>query len=621
MLIYEGIKSDFMSGMEEDVLPSRIETLIYEKMRRRISKNEYNAWENSLQYMYKVLNDPHIPYNSGVAIEYNIPQTAKRIDFILSGYGEKRSKNAVVIELKQWDKVRLVEGSDALVETYVGQGLRRVVHPSYQAWSYCAMLEDYNANVQDQKIKLIPCAYLHNYIKEPHDVIEHPKYRAYLTKAPVFAHGDIVKLRAFIKKFIKYGDNRETLYLIDKGKIRPSKSLQDSLTSMLKGNREFIMLDEQKVVFDEAMELAEKSKKDEKKRVYIVKGGPGTGKSVVAVNLLAELTNRDQLCQYVSKNSAPRNVYVAKLTGTLTKGRIHNLFKSSGSYVDVPKNYIDTLIVDEAHRLNEKSGMMSNVGENQIKEIINAAKCSIFFIDEHQRIHIKDIGSVEEIKKQAMLFGAEIYENELVSQFRCNGSDGYLAWIDNVLGIRETANYTLEGIDYDFHVLDDPKVLRDTIIELNRPSNRARILAGYCWEWPKKEQNNPNYHDIKIGDFGISWNLSSTSTYAIDKDSVYQAGCIHTAQGLEFDYVGVIIGNDLRYENGRVITDYTARAKSDRSIHGIKAMAKEDPEKAEKLADEIIRNTYRTLLTRGMKGCYVYCTDPGLREYLKRMMK
>jgi hypothetical protein len=290
MLIYEGIKSDFMSGMEEDVLPSRIETLIYEKMRRRISKNEYNAWENSLQYMYKVLNDPHIPYNSGVAIEYNIPQTAKRIDFILSGYGEKRSKNAVVIELKQWDKVRLVEGSDALVETYVGQGLRRVVHPSYQAWSYCAMLEDYNANVQDQKIKLIPCAYLHNYIKEPHDVIEHPKYRAYLMKAPVFAHGDIVKLRAFIKKFIKYGDNRETLYLIDKGKIRPSKSLQDSLTSMLKGNREFIMLDEQKVVFDEAMELAEKSKKDEKKRVYIVKGGPGTGKSVVAVNLLAELT-------------------------------------------------------------------------------------------------------------------------------------------------------------------------------------------------------------------------------------------------------------------------------------------------------------------------------------------
>jgi DUF2075 family protein len=163
--------------------------------------------------------------------------------------------------------------------------------------------------------------------------------------------------------------------------------------------------------------------------------------------------------------------------------------------------------------------------------------------------------------------------------------------------------------------------LRDRIFRLNRPSNRARILAGYCWEWPTKEKNNPDYHDIKIGDFGMSWNLQKSTTFAIDEDSVHQAGCIHTAQGLEFDYVGVIIGNDLRYENGRVITDYTARAKSDKSLHGIKKMAKEDPLKARKLADEIIRNTYRTLLTRGMKGCYVYCTDEGLREYLKEMSK
>jgi DUF2075 family protein len=514
-----------------------------------------------------------------------------------------------------------VEGNDALVETYIGSGLRKVVHPSYQAWSYCALLEDYNANVQDRNIKLVPCAYLHNYKKDRNDAIEHPIYKDYLKKAPVFAHGDIGKLRAFIKRFIKQGDNRENLYLIEKGQIRPSKSLQDALTGMLQGNREFIMIDEQKVVYEEALELAMKSKMDGKKRVYIVKGGPGTGKSVVAVNLLVELTNRGQFCQYVSKNSAPRNVYVAKLTGSFKKSHINNLFKGSGSYIDVPRGYIDTLIVDEAHRLNEKSGMMSNLGENQIKEIIRGSKCSIFFIDEDQRIHIKDIGSVEEIKKWAKLEGAVVLENELVSQFRCNGSDGYLAWLDHVLEIRETANYTLEGIDYDFQVVDDPHVLRDRIFRLNRPSNRARILAGYCWEWPTKEKNNPDYHDIKIGDFGMSWNLQKSTTFAIDEDSVHQAGCIHTAQGLEFDYVGVIIGNDLRYENGRVITDYTARAKSDKSLHGIKKMAKEDPLKARKLADEIIRNTYRTLLTRGMKGCYVYCTDEGLREYLKEMSK
>jgi hypothetical protein len=220
-----------------------------------------------------------------------------------------------------------VEGNDALVETYIGSGLRKVVHPSYQAWSYCALLEDYNANVQDRNIKLVPCAYLHNYKKDRNDAIEHPIYKDYLKKAPVFAHGDIGKLRAFIKRFIKQGDNRENLYLIEKGQIRPSKSLQDALTGMLQGNREFIMIDEQKVVYEEALELAMKSKMDGKKRVYIVKGGPGTGKSVVAVNLLVELTNRGQFCQYVSKNSAPRNVYVAKLTGSFKKSHINNLFK------------------------------------------------------------------------------------------------------------------------------------------------------------------------------------------------------------------------------------------------------------------------------------------------------
>lgn len=620
MLIYQGTKTDFMSGMEQDTLPNEIENLIYEKMNRKTPNREYISWENSLQYMYKVLNDKDIPSNSGVAIEYNIPLTAKRVDFILSGLNTDNNESAVVIELKQWSKINLVESNDAIVETYVGKGLRKVVHPSYQAWSYCAMISDYNDSVQDKNIKLFPCAYLHNYSKEENDVIEHPVYKKYVERAPVFGHGDILKLRNFIKRFIKSGDNGETLYAIDNGRIRPSKSLQNSLVSMIQGNQEFNLLDDQKVIYEDILEQAKKSKVDEKKRVYIVKGGPGTGKSVVAINLLVELTSNGQFCQYVSKNSAPRNVYAAKLTGTLTKTNINNLFRGSGTYVDLPINVTDTLIIDEAHRLNEKSGLFSK-GENQIKEIINASKCSVFFIDEHQRVHIDDIGSVNEIKKWAKEANAEIFENELSSQFRCNGSDGYLAWIDNVLEIRETANINLEGIDYDFNIVNNPNTLRDLIIEYNRPKNRARILAGYCWEWDKLKRNDTNHHDIKIADFEMSWNLGNSSTYAIDEDSVDEVGCIHTAQGLEFDYVGVIIGKDLKYVDGQVVTDYTERAKTDRSLFGIKKMMEEDPNKAEKVADEIIRNTYRTLLTRGMKGCYVYCEDENLGEYIKRMMK
>ena len=159
------------------------------------------------------------------------------------------------------------------------------------------------------------------------------------------------------------------------------------------------------------------------------------------------------------------------------------------------------------------------------------------------------------------------------------------------------------------------------VLEKNRARNRARILAGYCWNWPKATRNNTNFHDIEIGDYSISWNLNGGDAFAISDESVHEAGCIHTSQGLEFDYTGVIIGNDMRFENGKVITDYTKRAKTDNSLKGIKTLAKKDKEKADQVADEIIKNTYRTLMTRGMKGCYVYCTDAALAQYFKKLLK
>ena len=621
MLIYEGTKDDFLTSVVQDTIAVEIERNIYERMHRRTARNEFRAWENSMEYMYKVLNDQDIPSDAGIAIEYNIPQTSKRVDFLISGYGEKEDANVVLIELKQWDELEAVPGRDALVQTYTGNAVRQVVHPSYQAWSYAMLISDYNASVQEGMVSIFPCAYLHNYRRHEQDPIDAEQYKIYLEDAPAFTRGEVTKLRDFIKKSIRTGDQKELIYLIDSGRIKPSKSLQDAIAGMLKGNREFIMLDEQKVVYEEILEEARLSAKDGRKRVVIVKGGPGTEKSVVAVNLLAELTKEDQFCQYVSKNSAPRNVYRKKLKGDIRKSSVDNMFKGSGIYTETDNNMVDTILVDEAHRLNEKSGMFHNMGENQIKEIIHAAKCSVFFIDERQRVTLQDIGSVEEIKKWAKKEKARITEMELVSQFRCNGSDGYLAWLDHTLEIRDTANFDMEGIDYDIRIMDSPVKMQELIIERNCTShNRARILAGYCWNWRKEGVNDPSVHDIKIGDFEISWNLKNTTTFAIDEDSVHEAGCIHTSQGLEFDYVGVIIGDDMRYENGKVITDFTKRARTDQSLKGIKKLYKKDPDRARKEADEIIKNTYRTLMTRGMKGCYVYCTDRALSAYLKKCL-
>lgn len=622
MIIYESTKQQFIEDVVQDKIEENIDKEFYKKMGYHTTLSEKKAWNNSMQYMMKVLIDTKIPNNVGIAIEFKIPNTSKRVDFIITGKDKKQNNTAIIVELKQWTEANIVEEKDGIVQTFTGHALREVAHPSYQAWSYATTIEDYNKTIQDREVNLHPCAYLHNYLPVTPPTLLSNKYDYYLEKAPVFIKGDVEKLRDFVNKYIKYGDDKETIYMIEHGKIRPSKSLQDALSSMLKGNEEFVMIDDQKLVYETAIDMAKKSHLDGNKRVLIVKGGPGTGKSVLAINLLVKLTNENMVCSYVTKNAAPRNVYAAKLSGDFRKNRIHNLFKGSGSFVESSENEFDVLIVDEAHRLNEKSGLFQNLGENQIKEIINSSKFSIFFIDESQKVTLKDIGSIEELQKYIREYNAESEIMELESQFRCNGSDGYIAWLDDVLDIRKTANSNGFDLDYDIRICDTPNEVRDLIFEKNKINNKSRLLAGYCWNWIANGKNQSDVYDIVISDhnFEMSWNLGNSQTWAIDSKSVNEIGCIHTCQGLEFDYVGIIIGDDLRYENETIITDVTKRAKTDQSIKGINKLSKENPEKANEVADKIIKNTYRTLMTRGQKGCYIYCTDKNLSSYLKKRL-
>ncbi|MTM67684.1 DUF2075 domain-containing protein, partial [Turicibacter sanguinis] len=432
MIVYEATKSEFLNHILNDELTMKIYEN-YQKKIGRTSKNEIRSWDNSMQYMYKVLSTDDIPSEAGVAIEYKVPTTSKRIDFILTGMDEQKNDSVVIVELKQWESSELVEMKDGIIKTRFAHGVTETAHPSYQAWSYASLIENYNESVQNGEVSLYPCAYLHNYVLEENDALINEHYQDYIDRAPVYVKGDVLKLRSFIQKYIKLSDRKRILYKIENGKIRPSKSLQDSLNSMLQGNQEFIMIDTQKVVYEEALELARDSYRSNKKNVLIVEGGPGTGKSVLAINLLVKLTSEEMVSQYITKNSAPRSIYCEKLQGNHKKSYINNLFKGSGCYYESDKNEFDVLIVDEAHRLNEKSGMFKNKGENQTKEIINAAKFSIFFIDENQRVTVSDAGSKEAIRFFAGQLNADVYEMKLDSQFRCNGADGYLSWLDDVL--------------------------------------------------------------------------------------------------------------------------------------------------------------------------------------------
>lgn len=621
MIIYQSNKERFIKDLISNEIHEIIEATYKLKTGHRVAKNELRSWQESMRFMGAVMDDEEIPSDAGVSIEYSIPQTSKRIDFILTGQDQANNDQVVIIELKQWESAELTD-KDAIVKTRFQHGLAETSHPSYQAWSYSELLNQLNETVYTDNIHLAPCAYLHNYIED--DVIKNIFYQPYIERAPVFLKGkdEKEKLKTFIKSFVKYGDKSNLMFRIENGKIKPSKSLADSLARMIAGNPEFIMLDEQKLVYETAIKLAKESSPTNK-NVLIVQGGPGTGKSVVAVNLLVNIIQQLRLvAQYITKNAAPRAVYEAKLTGSMRKSAISNLFTGSGSFHSLEPNAFDVLVVDEAHRLNEKSGMFKNIGENQVKEIIKSSKLAIFFIDEDQKVTFSDIGSKEEIEKWANLENATVHHMELESQFRCNGSDGYLAWLDDVLGIRETANNILDGLEYDFQVLSNPNELKELIFNKNKINNKARIVAGYCWNWISKADKSAFDISIPNYDFGMQWNLDTDGSLWIQApDSVSEVGCIHTCQGLEVDYVGVIIGDDLIVRNGEVITNPNARAKTDKSISGFKKLLKTNPDLANKKADGIIRNTYRTLMTRGMKGCYVFCTDPETQAYFQDRLR
>lgn len=624
MLIYQNNKAGFVEDVRNGYIANKI---VDEFKKHNFSHNndaEFRSWSNSLQFMRNVLDDKDISEECKLAIEYQIPLTSKRVDFLIAGMDDQDNNNAVIVELKQWENSTQSKSS-GIVTTYTGGAVRDVCHPSYQAYSYAKIIQNFNEDIYKENITLKPCAYLHNYKEVNRGNIDNDFYKDAIDCAPIFLANDLVKFRTFIKRYIKKQDNIDLLMKIENGKLKPAKALQDSLASMLDGNKEFYLIDEQKVVYETVKNLVEKSVRnanrinsENDKYTIIIEGQPGSGKSVVAIQLLTDLINKGYSANYITKNAAPRNVYFAMLRQNKYKlNYIKSLFKGSGAFINVENNFFDCLIADEAHRLNAKSGMFKNLGENQIKEIIHASKVSVFLIDENQRVTTSDIGSVELIKSFAKEEGSTVYSGEqlnLVSQFRCNGSDGYLAFLDNLLEIRQTANYDFD-IDYDIKLFNDPNMLRDELREKNKINNKSRILAGYCYKWiSKKEPFGDNYDIVLENGFKAKWNFGNTLTYAIDEKSFEQIGCIHTAQGLEFDYCGVIIGKDLRYEEGHVITDFNERASSDASLRGIKKTKNYD------LADEIIRNTYRTLLSRGQKGCYVYCEDKPLLKHISSML-
>ncbi|MFP3324252.1 DUF2075 domain-containing protein [Planococcus sp. SIMBA_160] len=616
MIIYNESSSKFISHVLEQRIESVLLDRVQEKMNHSVSPSEIRSWTNSLPQMAKILRDADLKDGTHVLLEYKLPSTEKRIDFLITGEDKTGKQNAVIVELKQWQKSQLAEG-DGIVKTYLGGRNRETVHPSYQSLSYKRFLENFNESLcEGTSINLSSCAYLHNYIpnRESEPLLDE-RYQSYIEQSPVYFQFDDLLLRKRINDAVSEGKGDEIARRIEEGRIRPSKKLVEAVNSLFEGNEEFILLDEQKVAYEKVLSIYNSlDLETDQKHTILIKGGPGTGKSVIGLNLMNFLLGEEATIEYITPNQSFREILRKKLIGRSGFVEIRSLFKGSAAYVETPNNYYDVLVCDEAHRLKNQGHMKPKIeGENQATQIIRSSRLSVFFIDDEQVISNKDIGRFELLKEEAEKQNANVHFVELDSQFRCAGSGNYLEWLDNLLYDKKQ-DIQLDD-DFDFQVVDSPQELYDKVVK----EKGGRLLAGYAWDWNKSLVNGELPKDVVVEshDFEMPWNDPNRIDWAIHPEGAEQIGCIHTVQGLEMEYVGVIIGNDLIYNPETQSLEVKRENFKDKGARPAKPTGKYavDP------LDQLVRNTYKTLMTRGMKGCYIYSVDQNLEIFLNNNFK
>ncbi len=618
MRLYAGTSIQFIEDTVQNQIAEKLKQAFFFYYRFNPSPGEVNSWRNSLRSISQVFEHAQL-LDHGVILEYQLPMTSRRLDCMICGQDTERKDNAVIVELKQWEKC---EGSDGdnEVTTWLNGRKRDVLHPSVQVGQYKLYLQDTHTAFYagSNPVNLNACTYLHNYSHDAHDVIFDDKFTPSLERFPLFTADDVDRMIDYLRIRLRNGQGSDVLNRVEKSKYRPCKKLMDHVGNLIKNKKEYVLLDEQLIVYDTVLTFARKGFHDKKKAAIIIKGGPGTGKSVIAINLMAELLLKGYNAHYATGSKAFTET-LRKIIGT--RGAIQ--FKYFNSYMNADNNAVDVLIADEAHRIRTTSNSRFTKKENrsslsQIEEIMNASKVSVFFIDDNQVVRPNEVGSTEYIKQYALEKKANVIEYELEAQFRCNGSEAFVNWINNTLGIKRTANVIWDRHEeFDFKIFSSPETLEAAIRNKVQEGHTGRVTAGFCWKWSNPRQEGTLLEDVVIGNYKRPWDakpdarklapgIPKASLWAYDPAGIDQVGCVYTAQGFEFDYVGVIFGEDIIY-------DFDKQAWI-----GLKENSADEVVKRSKdQFVELVKNTYRVLLTRGMKGCYVYFMNKDTERFFK----
>lgn len=621
MELYSGHIDQFIEQATQNQIAILLQESFFSYFGYHPPEAEVRSWKNSLRTVKDVFESSGF-HDHGIFLEYQLPLSSKRLDCMVCGTDQNKNENAVIIELKQWESCEA--GLSDKVVTWTGGGNREVLHPSVQVGNYASYLEDNHLAFHgEDPVALSACAYLHNYSFGHDDPILSGQFSEYLDRYPLFSSDDFFSVSQFLQQNLSNGAGIPVLEKIKERKYAPSKKLLFQVSKVIKGNDRYDLLDDQLIAFDKVMTSVKAGLEKNRKRVILIKGGPGTGKSVIAINLMAELSSQGLNVQYATGSKA--------FTETLRKtigGKGKAQFKYFNSYINAEENIIDVLIADESHRIratsnNRYTPKVKRSSSPQIDELISVSKLPVFFIDDLQAVRPGEIGSSEYIKSTAERMGCELFEYQLDIQFRCLGSDRFVQWIDNTLELRKTAEkiWDSEINEFEFKIMNSPHELYAAIKQKNDETpNSARMVAGFCWKWSNPNPDGTLVKDVVIDDFAMTWEgkdsggrlapgVPPAALWPYEPAAVSQIGSIYTIQGFEFEYVGVIIGKDIMYSFDQFHWEGHPENSADTVV-----------KRSGDSFLNLVKNTYRVLLSRALKGCYVYFVDKDTEKFFRTRM-
>ena len=558
--------------------------------------------------------------NVEMLIEYQLPLTSKRADVVLAGVDRRTGGDAyVVVELKQWSQAELFEDSERLVVVEGMHGERE--HPLIQVQGYCDYISDFVASLRGNETAVRGVAYLHNAVDlDVEDLFE----LSMTERTRLFTKSRRAAFLEYLRDQFAADQGAGAADRLLASATRPSKQLMKLAASEIKDREQFVLLDEQRLAYEIVLHAVEKARRSDAKEVVVITGGPGSGKSVIALSLLGELSRQG----YSALHATGSRSFTQTMRRVAGRGspRVKDLFKYFNSFMDAQRNDIDVLICDEAHRIRETSAnrytsAVHRTGRSQIDELIAAARVPVFLLDEHQVVKPGEVGTVEVIKSYASSLGFHVRHVQLNDQFRCGGSRRYEQWVLRLLGLEADGPEAWAGDDH-FEVMlaDSPWEMESILRGKMTEGYSARVSAGYCWPWSNPDRDGRLVSDVRIGDWAKPWNVKGdravgtappSALWATMEGGFGQVGCVYTAQGFEYDWSGVIIGPDLIARDGRTITVRDAN---------------KDPEFRKRSVTDLqyerhIRNIYKVLLTRGMAGTVIYAVDAETREFLAELVE